>query len=375
KSLHSEKEVAEYSYRLIEEKLQLLEQPLDEYEVTLKLKSCLSTYLRNQFTDLQETTPTSELVTAIEAILKGMFYLPFAREIDEKRTEYASVRTRLARSFRVNENSNFEMYNFTMGNFPYLIKDNNNISQEFYDFICEYYNIDKVKFPPQVFVEMAEYFQFFAQWIRNPVCHGMVMQKLAFEHLCEETVLKDDSWISKIVKITDMEYPAEEKSGHKWFNKFYQKLIEYKEKYGGFDGVSRDYDIGKYVLGVRQAYKGKNNNKLTQEMIDKLNAIEFPWQVEKVDWFTPFYQKLIEYKEKYGGFAGVTRDKEIGRTVFAVRQAYKGKGAPKLTQEMREQLNLIEFPFELKKSLIHERVVENSKKKKNTFEDEDTFTL
>ena len=56
--------------------------------------------------------------------------------------------------------------------------------------------------------------------MRNPVCHGAVMEKLAFEHLCEETVLKDDGWISKIVKITDMEYLT----GVKWFDKFYRKL-------------------------------------------------------------------------------------------------------------------------------------------------------
>ena len=79
-------------------------------------------------------------------------------------------------------------------------------------------------------------------------------------------------------------------------------------------------------------------------MIDKLNAIGFPWEL---DWFTPFYEELIEYKERHNGsFVGVANDKEIGNTVSGVRQAYKGKGSYKLTQEMINKLNAIGFHWE-----------------------------
>ncbi len=145
-----------------------------------------------------------------------------------------------------------------------------------------------------------------------------------------------------------------------WFAPFLEKLINYKERQGSFVGVRQDKEIGRTVGGIRSAYKGKGNTKLTQEMIDKLNAIDFPWEVPVEDrfkdWFTSFYEKIMEYKEKNGSFAGVTNDKEIGNTVGKVRQAYKGKGGTKLTQEMIEQLNAIGFPWESRAKKVQEDV-------------------
>ena len=129
-----------------------------------------------------------------------------------------------------------------------------------------------------------------------------------------------------------------------WFTSFYEKLIEYKEKFGSFDGVTADKEIGQTVSSVRQAKKRKGGIKLIQEMIDKLDEIGFVWVVEN-DWFTPFYEKLIEYKEKNGSFDGVTNDKEVGQTVNSVRQAKKGKGGIKLIQEMIDKLDEIGFDW------------------------------
>ena len=131
------------------------------------------------------------------------------------------------------------------------------------------------------------------------------------------------------------------------FALFYEKLIEYKEKHGSFAGVTMDKEIGNTVNTIRQAYKGKGHVKLTQEMIDKLNAIEFPWEAENRQWFEPFYKKLIKYKESHNGsFAGVVADEEIGNRVSTIRRAYKGKGNIKLTEEMIDKLNAIGFPWE-----------------------------
>ena len=131
-----------------------------------------------------------------------------------------------------------------------------------------------------------------------------------------------------------------------WFTPFYEKLIEYKKYHNGcFDGVGQDKEIGLTVKNIRQAYKGKGSRKLTEEIITKLNAIGFPWVVEK-DWFTPFYGKLIKYKEAHNGsFFAVIKDKEIGGQVGNVRQAYKGKGGRKLTEEMIVKLDAIGFPW------------------------------
>ena len=144
-------------------------------------------------------------------------------------------------------------------------------------------------------------------------------------------------------------FPWEAEYGE-WFDVFYEKLIVFKEKNGNFDNLVQDKDIGKTVSNVRQAKKHSDVIRLTSEMIDKLNEIGFPWEVDltqkHAQWFSDFYNKLIEYKEKKGGFSGITQDKEIGSSVRGIRRAYKGKGTYKLTSEMIDRLNVIGFPWE-----------------------------
>ena len=88
-------------------------------------------------------------------------------------------------------------------------------------------------------------------------------------------------------------------------------------------------------------------------MIEKLDAIGFPW--EREDLFTPFYEKLIAYKEAHNGSVdGVATDKEIGSTVNNIRRAKKGKGGVKLTTEMIEKLDAIGFPWEARTKKVQE---------------------
>ena len=191
------------------------------------------------------------------------------------------------------------------------------------------------------------------------------------------------TYFAEIQEMRNLEKPEEEirkfcfdKDDIFNFTLFYEKLIEYRDKVildddgniikekGSFNLVTKDKEIGKIVSSIRGAYKGKGTYKLTLEMIDKLNEIGFPWEFEKIDWFTPFYEKLIEYrdnvilnksgtlKKERGSFAGVTKDKEIGKKVKDVRRAYRfkdekeKKGLIKLTQEMIDKLNEIGFPWE-----------------------------
>ena len=141
----------------------------------------------------------------------------------------------------------------------------------------------------------------------------------------------------------------------KWFIPFYEKLIKYKEAHDGFSGMTQDPSISSTVVTVHKLYKNKEFHRLTQEMIDMLDEIGFPWEVEYGNWFDPFYEKLIEYKKLHNGtFYGATHDKEIGLKVSSVRKAYKGKGQYRLTQEMIDKLNAIDFPWVAQPKKIQE---------------------
>ena len=60
-----------------------------------------------------------------------------------------------------------------------------------------------------------------------------------------------------------------------WFEEFYKKLIDYKKVNGNFKGITTIPGVASTVHSVRAAYRGYGKLKLTQEMIDKLKAIDF----------------------------------------------------------------------------------------------------
>jgi len=130
-----------------------------------------------------------------------------------------------------------------------------------------------------------------------------------------------------------------------WFEDFYNKLVEYKKEHGSFYAVTQDKEIGSIVGSIRQAYKNPAQKKLTQEMIDELNRIGFPWESETRLWFNAFFEKVKAYKEKYNGFDGITTDPEIGVKVRTVRSAYNGRGTTRLTQDMIDKLDSIDFSW------------------------------
>lgn len=153
-----------------------------------------------------------------------------------------------------------------------------------------------------------------------------------------------------IDKLNEIGFPW--RAGYaKWFESFFKKLVKYKEEHGSFYGVTKVKEIGFYVLYIRNGFL-----KIDQSMVDRLNDIGFTWKAEFGLWFEPFYEKLIEYKNKKGSFKGITTHPELGNTVHSVRAAYKGKGKLKLTEKMIEKLNAIGFTWECKTKTTEEAV-------------------
>ena len=138
------------------------------------------------------------------------------------------------------------------------------------------------------------------------------------------------------------------------YRKELSNIISYKVKNPNITGmisVTKVKEIGFYVLYIRNGFL-----KIDQSMVDRLNDIGFTWKAEFGLWFEPFYEKLIEYKNKKGSFKGITTHPELGNTVHSVRAAYKGKGKLKLTEKMIEKLNSIGFTWEGKTKTTEEAV-------------------
>ena len=92
-------------------------------------------------------------------------------------------------------------------------------------------------------------------------------------------------------------------------------------------------------------------------MIEKLNKINFIWEVKYEDryqdWFTPFYenlQKFIVRNKRYPNHnSKENEEKKLAMVVNKIRQAKKGKGGTKLTEEMIAKLDDMGFIWEVRK--------------------------
>ena len=129
--------------------------------------------------------------------------------------------------------------------------------------------------------------------------------------------------------------------------------------YKTVNGYEEDKDgvlLGVWIQNQRQAYKGKKGYKINGERIELLENIGMVWNVLDNDWNT-MYTLAKTYYEHYGNLNmpsvyktvnGYEEDKNgvsLGRWICTQRNAYKGKGRYKISEERIELLENIEMQW------------------------------
>jgi len=126
--------------------------------------------------------------------------------------------------------------------------------------------------------------------------------------------------------------------------------------------------LGIWVNTVRQAKKGNGTMKLTDDMIDRLNDIGFEWNFWKS--FDERMKELEEYKDLFKN-CNVSHTKEgyesLGCWVRTTRQAKKGNGTTKLTDDMIDRL--IDIGFEWKHDKSFDEHMKELEEYKDLFND------
>ena len=122
------------------------------------------------------------------------------------------------------------------------------------------------------------------------------------------------------------------------------KNLEVKREFVTKDGVTVDsdgYNLGRWVSRQRVYYK---NNKLSQEQIDKLEAIGMKWNLEvSYKSWDESYQLALEYFMEYGNLNirtdYITEDGyNLGAWIYLQRKNYSKE---KLTDEQIDKLDMI----------------------------------
>ncbi len=152
--------------------------------------------------------------------------------------------------------------------------------------------------------------------------------------------------------------------------KNYELAKKYYEEHGNLlipttyvwkDEEGNEVKLGNWINTQRQAYKGKNNNKLNQKQMDLLNEIEMVWKVKNNKEIIPNnwlknYELAKKYYEEHGNLLipanYVCKGKDgnkvkLGSWISKQRLAYKGKNNSKLNQKQIELLNEIEMVWEV----------------------------
>ena len=144
----------------------------------------------------------------------------------------------------------------------------------------------------------------------------------------------------------------------KTWDNYYYALEEYYEKYGNID-VPVNYEteegikLGSWLHNQRQAYKGKDNHRITKDQIQLLNDLEMKWEVQKENWDDNYYV-LEKYYEEHGNIdVPVNYETEegikLGSWLHNQRQAYKGKGKSKIAEDQIQLLNDLGMKWEVQK--------------------------
>ena len=81
----------------------------------------------------------------------------------------------------------------------------------------------------------------------------------------------------------------------------YEALVEFKEKYNRFPLGNEDYDglkLSQWCKNQRALYR---QEKLSEEQIQKLEAIDFPWDLNELSWISA-YEEVKKLAEQLGRF-------------------------------------------------------------------------
>lgn len=118
--------------------------------------------------------------------------------------------------------------------------------------------------------------------------------------------------------------------------------------------VPRSYEINGKKLGVwigaqRTAYRGKNHSKITQQQIEKLEAIGMDWDPNNNQWEEMYLLARSFYEEhRHLNINGEyqAEGKKLGAWILTQRQALKGNTNGNLTEERKAKLDSIGMVWE-----------------------------
>ena len=142
------------------------------------------------------------------------------------------------------------------------------------------------------------------------------------------------------------------------YHKNSEIMVNFKTK-NGYEYDEEGVNLGSWVSIQRMAYKNKGNLKLTDYQIKLLEKIEMIFDVHSDTWMKKY--KLAEsYYEHYGNLEiprnfktsnGYEYDEQgirLGNWINIQRQAYKGYGTYKITEEQKELLKRIGFSLNIR---------------------------
>ena len=143
----------------------------------------------------------------------------------------------------------------------------------------------------------------------------------------------------------------------KTWDNYYYALEEYYKKYGNID-VPRGYitqegvKLGSWLHNQRNAYKEKDNHRITKDQIQLLNDLGMKWEVKKEIWDERYYA-LEEYYKEYGNIDVprnyITQEGiKLGLWLDIQRSSYKEKGTNKITQDQIQLLNDLNIEWSIR---------------------------
>ena len=124
----------------------------------------------------------------------------------------------------------------------------------------------------------------------------------------------------------------EHKTLEELWNEKYQLLLEYYEEHGNIGAPSnyviKGVRLGRWLHTQRQAYKGIGGWRITEEHIEKLNALGMNWGKSKntITW-DEYYELLKKYYNEHGNINipknYTVNGINLGTWINTQRQAYK----------------------------------------------------